>query len=90
MVKDDVEGIMYLREVQTEKTLTFRAYNTAQKAIDDRDPRLKVQLYRADMTLLGEIQWTLVPLGQGPEDRQAVSAIVIPGKAVDAPDQKKS
>jgi hypothetical protein len=65
----------------------FKFYNEVDDAINDPDPRLKPQVYSADITLLGEIKLVLVPAED--QTSQAVRALVKLGKPADIKVKKK-
>lgn len=81
---------LIMREfVGDSKGKQFKFYNEIDDAINDPDPRLKPQVYQADITLLGEIKLVLVPAVDPGEATQAVRAIVKLGKPADIKIKKK-
>lgn len=66
----------------------FKFYNNIDDAIQDEDPRLKPQVYSADITLLGEIKLVLIPAAD-PDADKAVRAMVKLGKPADIKVKKK-
>lgn len=62
-------------------------YPSIQSALADTDPKLSHELYQADLTLLGTLEFQLVPVGgfvipPPPNPRQAVTMVLIAGSPV--------
>jgi hypothetical protein len=90
MAKEEVKDkpdkdVVYLRELFGKGDQPYLSYPTLDKAIRDIDPKLKPEVYKAKIVLVGSLKWALIPVDGScpiPQAEDAVSATIVPGKPV--------
>lgn len=76
--KQEVKPVVYMREfVSTAKGQQFQFYSTVDEAVQDEDPRLKMLVYTAKVSLLGEIKTVLIPFDSTAD--QATQVVITTG-----------